>query len=337
MAMQKLIGLDFGSKTIKAAELTGQSGGELSLTRFAAVDVPDEQSRLDGLRALVSQMRIGGSRVATAVSGRNVIVRYVSMRQMSDEELKRTIPFEADKYIPFGMEEVVLDCQRLGEAGEGQDMRVVLVAVKRAFIEERVRRLREVGLRPVIVGVDCLALGNAFELTADRDGPDAARVVAVIDIGATTTNVDMVDALSTCWSRELYVAGEQFTEHIARRLGVDYSQVEELKRQPGEQEEEIREAIAPVLDDLRNEIMLTFDFFESEADKEVEALYFCGGSSALPGLVDYFAQVFDKPAELWDPTTRLTLKLPPADADSLRERRFQVAIAVGLAGRALIG
>ena len=161
--------------------------------------------------------------------------------------------------------------------------------------------------------------------------------MAVIDIGGATTNVDMVDALSTCWSRELYVAGEQFTEHIARRLGVDYAQVEELKRHPGEQEEEIREAISPVLDDLRNEIMLTFDFFESEADKEVEALYFCGGSATLPGLVDYFAQVFDKPAMLWDPTARLNLKLAAADADSLRERRYQAAIAIGLAGRAIMG
>ena len=337
MAIQKLVGLDFGSKTIKVAELTGQLGGELVLSRFAVVDAPDEQARLDSLRALVRQMHITGARVATAVSGRNVIVRYVSMRQMSDEELKRTMPFEADKYIPFGMEEVVLDCRRLGESVNGQDMRVVLVAVKRTFIEEQVRQLHEVGLRPVIVDVDCLALGNAFELTADRAGPDSGRVVAVIDVGAATTNVDMVDALSTCWSRELYVAGDQFTEHIARRLGVDYGQVEQLKRNPGEREDEIREAVAPVLDDLRNEIMLTFDFFESESDKEVGALYFSGGSATLPGLVDYFAQVFDKPTELWDPTARLSLKLPPGDADSLRERRYQAAIAVGLAGRAITG
>jgi len=337
MAAQKLIGVDFGSKAIKAAELTGQAGGELTLTRFATVDVPDEQARLESLRTVVDQMHMHGARVATSVSGRNVIVRYVTMRQMTDEELKRTIPFEADKYIPFGMEEVVLDCQRLGPAASGQEMRVVLVAVKRAFIEEQVRLLREVGLRPVLVDVDCLALGNAFELTADRTGPDTSRVVAVIDIGASSTNVDMVDALATSWSRELYVAGDQFTEHIARRLSVDSAQVEELKRAPGEQEGEIREAIAPVLDDLRNEIMLTFNFFESESDKKVEALYFCGGSAALPGLVDYFAQVLDKPVALWDPTARLTLRLSATEARNLRGRRYQVAIALGLAGRALSG
>ena len=216
-------------------------------------------------------------------------------------------------------------------------MRVVLVAVKRAFIEEQVRLLQQAGLRPVVVDVDCLALGNAFELTADPTGPEAERVAAVIEIGASSTNVDMVDRLSTSWSRELYVAGDQFTENIARRLGVDYNQVEELKRQPGEQEEEIREAIAPVLDDLRNEIMLTFDFYEGESEREVEALYFCGGSASLPGLVEYFGQVFDKPAQLWDPVGRLNLKLPPADADSLSERRYQVAVTVGLAGRALTG
>lgn len=336
MAVQRLVGLDFGTKTIKGAELTGQLGGQLSLTRFGAVEVPDEQARPDSLRTLVDQMHIGGARVAAAVSGRNVIVRYVTMRQMSDEELKRTIPFEADKYIPFGMEEVVLDCQPLGKAGDGE-MRVVLVAVKRSFIEEQVRMLRSAGVRPVLLDVDCLALGNAFELTAPPTGADAERVVAVIDIGATSTNVDMVDRLSTCWSRELYVAGSQFTEHIARGLGLDYAQVEQLKRAPGQQEEEIREAIAPVLDDLRNEIMLTFDFFEGESDKQVQALYFCGGSATLPGLVDYFGQVFDRPAELWDPTSRLNLRLSAADADRLREYRYQVAVALGLAGRAIHG
>ncbi len=337
MAGQNLIGVDFGSKTIKGMELSGQLGGEVALHRFAVVDVPNEQARLDGLRELVRKMHIGGARVATSVAGRSVIVRYVTMRQMSDDELKRTIPFEADKYIPFGMEEVVLDCQRLGPVAGSEDMRVVLVAVKRAFIEEQVRLLQQAGLRPVVVDVDCLALGNAFELTADPTGLEAERVAAVIEIGASSTNVDMVDRLSTSWSRELYVAGDQFTENIARRLGVDYSQVEELKRQPGEQEEEIREAIAPVLDDLRNEIMLTFDFYEGESEREVEALYFCGGSASLPGLVEYFGQVFDKPAQLWDPVGRLNLKLPPADADSLSERRYQVAVTVGLAGRALTG
>ena len=337
MPPQKLIGLDFGSKSIKAMELSGQLGREATMTRFAAVDVPTDQARMESLQELVRKMHMGGARVAMSVSGRSVIVRYVTMRQMSDDELKRTIPFEADKYIPFGMEEVVLDCQRLGPAAEGRDMRVVLVAVKRAFIEEQVRLLQQAGLRPVVVDVDCLALGNAFELTSDPSGAEADRVVAVIDIGASSTDVDMVDRLTTTWSRELYVAGDQFTEHIARRLGLDYAQVEELKRQPGDQEEEIREAIAPVLDDLRNEIMLTFDFFESESEKEVEALYFCGGSAALPGLVDYFGQVFDKPAQLWDPVSRLSLKLPPADADSLSKRRYQVAVTVGLAGRALSG
>jgi type IV pilus assembly protein PilM len=337
MAVQKLIGLDFGTKAIKAVELGGQPGGGVTMNRFATAVVPGEQARLESLRTLVTDMRIGGARVATAVSGRNVIVRYVTMRQMSDEELKRTIPFEADKYIPFGMEEVVLDCQRLGEPGQGQDMRVVLVAVKRAFIEEQVRLLQEVGLRPVVVDVDCLALGNAFELTADPSGPDAERVVAVVDIGAASTNVDMIEGLATSWSRELYVAGDQFTENIARRLGVDYGEVEDLKRAAGEQEDEIREAIAPVLDDLRNEIMLTFDFYEGESEREVEALYFCGGSAGLPGLVEYFARVFDKPTELWDPTSRLSLKLPPADADSLGKHRHQAAVAIGLAGRGLTG
>jgi type IV pilus assembly protein PilM len=274
--------------------------------------------------------------VAAAVSGRSVIVRYITMRQMPDDELKHNIRFEADKYIPFGMEEIVVDCQRLHSVAE-TEMRVVLVAVKRAFIVEQVRLLEQAGLRPVVVDVDALALGNAFEMNTPAADEDSNRVSAVIEIGGSSTNIDMVDHLSMCWSRELYVAGDQFTEHIARDLGLDYAEVERLKLDPQGREDEIREAIAPVLDDLRNEVMLTFDFFESEMDKEVEAMYFCGGSASLPGLVEYFAQAFQKPVRLWDPVSGLTLKLSPGEADSLKQRRYQSAVAIGLAGRALMG
>jgi len=335
MAGQRLVGLDFGSKAIKAVELSAQGRDELAMQRFGMVEVPNEQSRGEKLCQLVDTMRLRGSRVATSVAGRSVIVRYITMRQMPDDELKHNIRFEADKYIPFGMEEIVVDCQRLHAVAE-TEMRVVLVAVKRAFIEEHVRLMDQAGLRPVVVDVDALALGNAFEMNTPAADEDANRVVAVIEIGAGSTNIDMLDGLSTCWSRELFVAGDQFTEHIARDLGLDYAEVERLKLDAQGREEEIREAVAPVLDDLRNEIMLTFDFFESEMDKEVEALYFCGGSALLPGLVDYFGEVFQKPAKLWDPVAGLTLKLSPVDADVLKQRRFQAAVAIGLAGRAMM-
>src|SRR4030095_15938060 len=135
------VGLDIGSSVVKAVELT-QAGDQLKITGFghAAIESKDavketiaEACRRSGLRA---------KRVVTAVSGRAVIVRYINMTTMADEELKSALKFEADKYIPFQVDEVVLDCARLPDFGEGaskegdKEMKVLLVAVKQTLVDE---------------------------------------------------------------------------------------------------------------------------------------------------------------------------------------------------------
>ena len=149
---KSLVGLDIGSDVVKAIELT-EFGDQLCITGFGQKQIQSKDAIADTVVETFREAGIKSRRVATAVSGRSVIVRYINMVNMSDEELRNAMRFEADKYIPFELDEVVLDCAKLEEFGsaEGPDgaegeMKVLLVAVKRNLIDEHVELMQGLGL-----------------------------------------------------------------------------------------------------------------------------------------------------------------------------------------------
>jgi len=338
---RNVLGLDIGSYGIKAVELN-TSGAQPVVTNFGYEEVGagGTEATIRALSTLVERCRFRASRVVSSVSGRNVIVRYVNVREMSDEDLKRSMQYEADKYIPFSTTEVVIDCQRLAgvEPATGE-MKVLLVAVKRNVIEEHLDILKSAGLYPSIIDVDSFALGNAFNLCFAEEikKEEKPKVRALVDIGATKTNINILWRLESRFTREVYVAGNDFTEAIARRLAVDPFEVERLKKEPGERESEIREAIGSILDDLQSEIQLSFDFYENEFEQEVDEIFLSGGSSVVPGVLESFSQAFNRPVQRWAPTDRLSLSLSPETAEQARKTGPQLAVVVGLAGRTYRG
>ena len=115
--IRSLIGLDIGSKAVKAVELTWSGG--LVITGFGYAELPAPDAVADTVARLFQENEFHTRRVVTAVSGKSVIVRYLTMFKMSPEDLRNAIRYEADKYIPFDVEEVVLDCQPFEAPGLG--------------------------------------------------------------------------------------------------------------------------------------------------------------------------------------------------------------------------
>ena len=327
------VGLDIGSYSIEAVELS-VSGSRKKVTGFGYEEIPGEEARYETLSRLVQNCHLKNRDVASSVSGRNVIVRYVNMRKMSDDELRNAIKFEADKYIPFGVDEVVLDCQRLdGTEGIGaEEMRVLLVAVKRNVIEEHVGLLRSVGLNPVVIDVDVFALGNAWQfLTPDAE--ENSQVTALVDIGSTKTNINVLEGGRSLFTREVYIAGADFSANIARRLSMNAYEVEQLKREPKNREKEIGEAVGSAVDDLGNEIRLSLDFFENEFEKVVSSVKLSGGGSRLVGVAAALGAIFKKETQRWDPVEKLEVCLNAETEESFRQNGPQTTIALGLAAR----
>jgi type IV pilus assembly protein PilM len=339
---KSLVGLDIGTHEVKAIELTDQ-GEQIALTGFGLGVVENKDALPDIISDVLRHSGIRTRRVVTAVSGRAVIVRYINMPSMSDDDLKSALRFEADKYIPFEVDEVVLDCERLGDFGEttnasgDKEMKVLLVAAKQTLIDEQLQLIQGVGLTPTVIDVDTFALGNAFEFN-NLHSPrveDEERVIALVDIGAVKTNINIVKNKTSYFSREVYLAGSDFTEAIARHLGVDSAEADQLKTSPEGREDSLEESVVPVLDDLANEIHLSLDYYENQYDREVDDVYVSGGSCRIPGLQASFERVFNRGVNFWDPTENLEVRSERVDVEALKAHSPQLAIAVGLASRIL--
>jgi type IV pilus assembly protein PilM len=339
---RSLIGLDIGSSCVKAVELT-QVGSDLIISAYGQSEVMAEGSPADAVLDVLQGGSFRTRRVVTAVSGKSVIVRYLTMIQMSTEDLHNAIKFEADKYIPFDVEEVVLDCQRIEDQhamAEGgplneNEMRVLLVAVKRTLVDDHVGLVQGIGLVPEIIDVDAFALGNSFELrnllSATVEQED--KTAALIDIGANKTNINILRGMGSHFTREIYLGGDDFTTAISKRLGVEPHHAELLKRDPGENLEQLRKAVMPAIDDLANEINLSFEYFENQFDREVDEVYLSGGGSRLPLLEEAFEKVFEKRTRTWDPTENMKINSDCVDIARLKTNSSQLAVAMGLASR----
>ena len=338
---EKLIGLDMGSSEVRCVEVIA-AGDDLIVTGFGYAPVEDPEKKDKSLSEALSRGGLKTRRAVTAVSGRLVPVRYVAMPRMPVEKLKEAVAVEANKYIPFDVDQAVIDCEPLVEEplAEGEDppaeMTVRLVAAKRDIIEGHVEELGKTGVYPIIVDHDCFALGNAFELR-EMNKPEEERekrVVALVDVGAVKSSLNVMCGLNSYFTREVPGGGSELTEAIARRLSIPTEEAEVLKKDPGERSEEVMEAASGPLDDLMSEISLSFDFFENQHDKGIEEVMISGGTCKFAGVLDMFAQHFGKPTSLWDPLEGLKLELPENQAGQMRDHVHTVAIALGLAARA---
>ncbi len=334
---KSIVGLDVGTSCIKAIEIT-QDKFDYIITAFAQIDIASEQARRDALSELFKSGGFRTKRVATSVSGKSVIFRFINMVQMSDENLTNAIKFEADKYIPFDIDEVQLDTQKLmdlpsAEEGGQEEMKVLLVAAKQSIVEDQAAMLTELGLTPVNIGVDSFALGNAYELN-DIVSPglqESDHTVALVDIGFAKSSINILRNNVTFFAREVSMGGQDLTNAITRRFGLEPFEAEALKRDPQEQVVEVQDAVSATLDDLGNEINLSFDFFENQFEGEVQEVYLSGGSALLPFLEESLEKIFEKRTRVWNPIEGLKVRSDNVDIDALNQSAPQLAVAVGLA------
>ncbi|MCU0863533.1 MAG: type IV pilus assembly protein PilM [Planctomycetes bacterium] len=332
---KSIVGLDIGSSCIKAVELTREKF-DYVITGYAQVEVSSEAARQDAIAELMRVAKFRSKRIATAVSGKNVVFRYIGMPEMPEDKLVQAVRLEADKYIPFDVNDVELDAQKLAsgvDANGKNEMKVLLVAAKKAVVSDHARMLIDLGLQPVAIGVDGFALGNAWEL-GDLVNPgvqEPGRTVALIDLGATKASINILRDNVSCFAREVPMGGQDLTNAIARRLGIEPAQAETLKREPGDQLAVVQEACGQVLEDLGNEVNLSFDFFENQFDGEVQEVWLTGGTALLPFLEESFEKIFEKRTKTWNPIEGLKVKADHVDVEALNQFAPQLAVAIGLA------
>ncbi len=339
MASRTIVGIDIGSKFIKALQMV-ETNGKYSVTEYGCLEIPPQYSVSDAVSELFSKKKFKTKRVCSSVSGRFVFVRYINMPVMGEEELVNAAKYELGKYIPVEVDEVLHDSQKLEElapAAEGAEaeMRVLLVAAKKTFIEEHIGIIETAGLQPAIIDVDSFALGNAYELTGliNPDSIRPGKLVALCDIGATKTNINIMSDTLSYFTREFYKGGDDITDAISKKLGIEPREAETLKRNPGGEEQKLLDCVGGVLEDICHDINISIDYFENQYDKKVDEVFLVGGASATIGLDEVLEKTVQKKVAKWNPIQHLDLKLEKESEQELQETAAQVAIALGLASR----
>jgi len=290
------VGLDIGSGLIKVAVID-HSKREPELVRVAVTplladaivegEVMDPGIVADAVQAALSSAGIDQKEVVTAVGGRDVIIKKISIERVKEQQARELMRWEAEQHVPFDMESVELDFQILDPDGDGVEMSVLLVAAKRELIESKVRVLTDAGLQPMVMDVDAFALHNAFEV----NHPDAMNgVVGLLNIGHDVANINILDDGVPLLTRDLTVGTRRFREDLQRERGLSADAAQALiqgyDRSPH---------LDSVIEGRGEEIAVGVEraaayLAQNSRAGAMRALYTCGGGSRIPGLNDMLAQ-----------------------------------------------
>ncbi|HEY6802641.1 MAG TPA: type IV pilus assembly protein PilM [Pyrinomonadaceae bacterium] len=344
MGKKNLVGLDIGSSSVKAVELT-KKGSSLQLLNMGFENLQTD-TIVDGqimelnnvsnvISNIFSEHQIRTPRVAAGVSGHSVIVKNIVLPQMSQEELQESFSWHAEEHIPFDIADVNLDYELTSKSSES--LHVLMAACKSDKIANVKQAIQLAGKQPVIIDVDAFALQNCYEVNYD---PHPGEVVALLNIGAATMNINILNGTRSVFARDASVGGSQYTSLLQKELGLSFEQAESVKRgmplPEGVEPRPIQPIIETVSDILALEVRKTMDFYRATADEgeaAIQKILLAGGGSKLPGLAEYLARRFEIPVEVFNPFRQIEVDDKKFDPDYMREIVPEMAIAVGLALR----
>jgi type IV pilus assembly protein PilM len=338
-----IVGLDIGSRSIKAAEITETKRG-LSLTHFGIVDIAhgaieegtinDPETVAESIKQLFKSYNIKESNVAVSIGGYSVIVKKISVQTMDEEKLQETIHFEAEQYIPFDISDVNLDFQILGESesNPGQ-MNVFLVAAKKEMVNDYINLVNLAGLNPCIVDVEAFALQNTFEANYDMQSENTA----LIDIGASKTSLNILKGNSSLFMRDVSLGCGQINQKIMSLIECSFEEAEQLKygdKPDRLTQEDLKGIVSSVVTDWCTEIRRALDFFYSTyPEDQIKRIILSGGGANIDEFRELLAAEASAEVESINPFKNFAIDKKNFDDAFIKQIAPQAAISMGLAMR----
>jgi type IV pilus assembly protein PilM len=338
-----IVGLDIGSRSIKAAEIVETKQG-LSLKRFGIVDIAhgaieegtinDPEIVAESIKQLFKSYSIKETNVAVSIGGYSVIVKKISVQTMDEEKLQETIHFEAEQYIPFDISDVNLDFQILGESesNPGQ-MNVFLVAAKKEMVNDYINLVNLAGLNPCIVDVEAFALQNAIEANYDMKNENTA----LIDIGASKTSLNILKGNSSLFMRDVSLGCGQINQKIMSLIECSFEEAEQLKygdKPDRLTQEDLKGIISSVVTDWCTEIRRALDFFYSTyPEDQIKRIILSGGGANIDEFRELLATEASAEVESINPFKSLKIDKKHFDDAFIKQIAPQAAISMGLAMR----
>ena len=339
------VGLDIGSSSIKMLQVKATSKS-IQLLDFGIEPLPpqtivdgsimDQAAVVDAIRRLRATLGIRNKQVATAISGHSVIIKKIQVPQMAPEELGAQLQVEAEQHIPFRADEVEIDHQLVNPRNAQGMMELLLVAAKKEVIADYTQVIRDAKLQPAVMDVTAFTVQNAFEVSYEAV---AGESVALINIGAAISNINIITDGTSIFTRDVTVGGGAFTEEIQKRIHVSQEEAEGFKiaLSAGVTDgipDGVEEIMTEVAESMAGKLQRTLDFFlAASSDATLSRMYLCGGSAKVPALQRILAERSRVPVEIIDPFRRLTIDQGRFDMDFIRAHAAEATVGLGLALR----
>lgn len=316
---QQLFGVDVSSSAVKVVQLS-KSGAQIKIEHYGVDPLPANAvvekniTEVDRVSAsLANAVRRAGIKrknAAIAVSGSAVITKNINMpADMTEDELEQQLSMDANQYIPYPIEEVSLDFNILGPNEKQEGMNHVLIACSRSEnVDVCVEALEGAGLNPVIVDVESFAIESTFQIIKENSGIEDDEIVALFDIGATTTTLHVMYQNRTIYHRDQTFGGKQLTEEIMQRYGLSLEEAGLAKRQGGLPESYETEVLQSFNDSLIQQISRALQFFFSATEfNNVDKILLGGGTASIIGLADLTETQIGVPVQIADPIKNLAI------------------------------
>lgn len=321
-----IIGIDIGASSIKALE-TETSAGKTEIRRWALEPVVGNDS-ISALKKIAERMHFSNQVLVCALYGKGSLIRYLDMPRMSLEDLRKSFMFDLDKYLPFEPQSIYTDCAILDPESKDKKMFVLLAAVKKEMVEERLKLFKDAGLELDRLTINSIATANAFKYLGPSVAP-STNAKAVLDIGSSISSLMIFKDSSVRFARDIFIGSQELTRQIANIFSVDNAQAEAIKCNPADKLEQVIDACDTPINNLITEIRLSMDYFMTEKNVQVDELFLIGGGSLLKGIEGVFEKNLGVKVRMWNPLSTAHFNTLDASGD-IQKYAAQFTVALGL-------
>ncbi|MCK4916886.1 MAG: type IV pilus assembly protein PilM [Candidatus Omnitrophica bacterium] len=297
-----LTGLDIGTHSIKLVEVLKKKK-EIKLVSCGLKPIPRDASLEDKvslLTELCKDLNISKTNINTSVSGKEIFIRYDSFPSMTKKTLIHSLKFEHEKYIPFPLDQCLIDVDILSK-GPNNRINTLIVSAQKSFITERINFINKANLSPINIGIDSLCLYEIFSLSPFYSKNNS---YVLLDIGKSVTNILIINKGNVVFSRDINIGGENFTISISEGMSIPLNKAEQTKCQIDEAT--LLDTLNPDINSLMSEIELSIAYSKkNNFIADLECIYISGGSSKLKGLVKSLENGLNIKSFLWNPFINL--------------------------------
>ncbi len=339
---KSLVGIDIGSSSVKVIELA-RKGSQYIIESYAQESIPENavdgkiikapQQVSDVIRLALEKAKTKTKRAAIAVPDSSVISKVIQLEiGLTDDETEELVMLEADKYIPYPIDEVSIDFQVMNTSEKNDSMQDILVVASRTEnVNARVDIIKDSGLDVQVVDVESYAIERGYQLFEEDSAHN--KSIAIFDIGEMITQLTVLRDSNVIFSRDEVFGGKQLTDDLMKRYSMTIEQARLAKKTGKLPDDYTEEVLEPFKEMVGLQVRRALQFFFSTSQySEIDMIMLAGGSSHLPGMVEKVSEVMGSPTVLVNPVAKMDVARG-VDKNALMHDASALMVACGLAMR----